>query len=81
MMEQNTFRTMMLLGGIITLGITMTSLFVAPLIEADESTQESYQLVMGKEMGVGTHHEDHLTIFEALLFSIEGKSRGNVRHY
>lgn len=81
MLETNTFRTMMLIGGVLLAGLLFTSFFAAPIVEVDQSIKTSYQSVMGKEVGRETIHEDHLTIYELLLFNVEGRSRSSVRHY
>lgn len=81
MAEKNTFRSMMLMGGIITLAIFITTFFAAPVIEANQSVKVSYELVMGCDFGADTKYPDHLTMYEAMMYSIEGKTRGSVRHY
>lgn len=81
MFENNAFRTFMLIGSIILMGITVGGFFAAPLVEADATTKSSYKTVMGAEVGVDTTHPNHLTLYEALVFGIEGKSRGTVRFY
>lgn len=81
MAETNVFRSMMLVGSVITLGIFITTFFTAPIIEADAEIKHSYKLVTGFDVGAQTTHPDHLTLYEGLMYSIEGKARGSVRHY
>lgn len=81
MMEKNVFRSMMLVGSILTLGIIIGSFFYAPAIKVDNTTNRNYTMVMGHEATENRHHDDSLTLYETLMFSIEGKSRARVRHY
>lgn len=81
MLENNVFRSMMLVGGMITLGLFVTFFFAAPAVRVDQPIKSTYYQVMGEKVGEDTHHEDHLTVYEMILYNIEGRSRAKVKHY
>ncbi|MGX1195877.1 hypothetical protein [Metabacillus sp. SLBN-84] len=77
MLEANTFRSMMLIGGVMSLAIIIACFFTAPMVPVDEQSKENYEKVMNADLG----DVDHLTGYQAILFTIEGRTRGAVEHY
>lgn len=77
MLESNTFRSMMLIAGVMTLGIFIIGFFTAPLISIDERDRMHYENVMNEDLG----DAEHLTGYQALQFSIQGKNIGVREHY
>lgn len=77
MMEANAFRSMMLVGGVITLAILIACFFTAPLVPIDNQAKANYENVMNDDVG----DADHLTGYQAVRFSVLGKTRGSVQHY
>lgn len=77
MLEANTFRSMMLVCGFITLSTLIACFFTTPLISVDERAKKNYENVMHEDLGDATH----LTGYQAVRFSLQGKTRGNVQHY
>lgn len=78
MLENNAFRSYMLVGGIMTLAMFLIMFFKIPLIDIDESAKANYENVMNVELDADT---DSLTAYQAVLYSIQGKTRGRVNHY
>ena len=74
MLESNTFRTMMLVGGVIICGLVFVGFFKMPMVELDPSIPEEKRIVeyMGKE---------ELSAFDVTMYYIKAKPRGDVRHY
>lgn len=78
MLEANTFRSMMLVGGVMSLAALVACFFVIPFIEVNAQEKTNYENVMSVDLEEDT---DSLTAYQALLFTIQGKTRGNVQHY
>lgn len=78
MLEANTFRSMMLVCGVVVLAILVACFFTAPLVPISSSEKTMYENVTNHTLDAGT---THLTGYEAVLFSLQGRSRGNVQHY
>lgn len=77
MLESNTFRSMMLVGGVMSLAIIVAAFFAAPLVPIDAKAKANYENIMQADLG----DADHLTGYQAILFSVHGKTRGSVDHY
>jgi len=77
MLEANTFRSMMLVGGVMSLAIIIACFFVAPLVPVDAQAKANYEKIMGAELG----DANHLTGYQAILFTVQGKARGTTEHY
>lgn len=77
MLESNTFRSMMLMGGVMSLAVILACFFVAPLVPVDAQAKANYENVMREDLG----DADHLTGYQAILFSVQGMTRGSVEHY
>lgn len=77
MLEANTFRSMMLVGGVITLAALIACFFVSPLVPVDEQAKSNYENIMNADLG----DRDHLTGYQAILFTVEGRTRGSTDHY
>lgn len=77
MLEANTFRSMMLVCGVFVLSILIACFFVAPLVPIDDQAKTNYENVMHADLG----DAEHLTGYQALMFTVQGNNRGNVRHY
>lgn len=77
MLEANTFRSMMLVAGVVTVALLIALFFTAPMVPVDEQAKTNYENVMNVELG----DADHLTGYQAIWFSIQGKTRGAVEHY
>lgn len=74
MLESNTFRMMMMIGGVIIFGVVLVGFFKMPMVELDPSIPEEKRIVeyMGKE---------ELSAFDVAMYYIKAKPRGNIRHY
>lgn len=77
MLEANTFRSTMLIGSVLIVALFVTSFFTIPIISMDASMKDSYERVTHEALG----DAEHVTMYQALMFSIQGKTRGSVRHY
>ena len=77
MLEANTFRSMMLVGGVVVAALLIAMFFTAPMVPVDEQAKTNYENVMDTDLG----DADHLTGYQAILFSVQGKTRGAVEHY
>jgi hypothetical protein len=77
MLETNTFRSMMLVGGVMSLAIIIACFFAAPLVPVDAQAKSNYEKIMGADLG----DANHLTGYQAILFTVQGKTRGTVEHY
>lgn len=77
MLEANAFRNMMLIGGVVVVAIVIACFFKAPLVPLDEQAKTNYENVMHADLG----DADSLTGYQAVLFTIQGKTRGAVEHY
>lgn len=77
MLEANTFRSMMLIGGVMSLAVIIACFFATPLVPVDEQAKRNYENVMHEDLG----DADHLTGYQAILFSVQGKTRGTTEHY
>lgn len=77
MLEANTFRSMMLVGGVVTAALLITLIFTAPVVDVDEASRTNYENVMKADLDGA----DHLTGYQAVMFSIKGKTRGATDHY
>lgn len=78
MLEDNVFRVMMMVGGIVFAGALATFLFLTPIMVVTPDEKVMYEKVMQVDL---PDDRDKLTPIEALQFSLKGKVRGNVRHY
>lgn len=78
MLENNVFRLMMMVGGVMFAAALVTMLFVVPMMDVTPQQKDMYEKVMRVEL---EDDRDQLTVFEALSFTLKGKVRGNVRHY
>ncbi|MCR6108713.1 hypothetical protein HXA34_20665 [Salipaludibacillus agaradhaerens] len=76
-MEANTFRSMMLIGGVMVLAVVTACFFTVPIVEVDNQSKYHYEAVMNDDLG----DADHLTGYQAIVFSVQGKIRGTVEHY
>lgn len=77
MLESNTFRSMMLILGVITTALFVTGFFVAPLVELDGAAQSNYERVMNESLD----GEDHITAYQALQFTLKGRVIGAKEFY
>ncbi|MCC2252084.1 hypothetical protein JUJ52_19305 [Virgibacillus sp. AGTR] len=77
MLESNTFRSMMLVGGVMSLAIIIACFFATPLVPIDGKAKTNYENVMAADLG----DTEHLTGYQSILFAIKGKTRGSVDHY
>lgn len=85
MMENNIFRVMMLVGGVMVTAVILSAVFVLRTIPLGDGSAASiqnghamYEAVMREEL---PDDAEKLTLYEAARFSVKGKVRGNVRHY
>lgn len=67
----------MLIGGVMSLAVIIACFFVAPLVPVDAQAKANYENVMGADLG----DADHLTGYQAVLFTVQGKTRGATEHY
>jgi hypothetical protein len=77
MLEANTFRSMMLVGGVMSLAVIIACFFTAPLVPVDAQAKTNYENIMDADLG----DADHLTGYQAILFTIQGKTRGTTEHF
>lgn len=77
MLEANTFRSMMLIGGVMSLAIIIACFFTAPLVPVDAQSKANYENIMKEDIG----DADHLTGYQAVLFTVQGRTRGATEHY
>lgn len=81
MLEANTFRMMMLIGGVMTVATLVILFFVHPIVDLDENGKQNYENVMNVELEPNEDGEYGLSAYQAIKFSIQGKIRGSVSHY
>lgn len=85
MLEANTFRTMMMLSGIISVALIVLGVFTLPVVPIEGSSVTNYTLLTGNTpdsiSGSGANATADLTVYEALSYSVKGMLRGNVSHY
>ena len=77
MLEANTFRSYLMIGGIMVFAVLLYFLFSAPLVAMDDSHKADYE----NAMNVSLEDRSDLTVYEALLFLMEAKSRAKLNHY
>ena len=77
MLESNTFRSMMLVLGMIVIGLLLYFIFVHPTIPLDASSTDVYSRLMG----VNTESETSITVYQAISFYLKAKSRSFIGHY
>lgn len=77
MLEANTFRSMMLVGGVMALAVIIACFFTAPIVSVDAQAKKNYENLMGADLA----GKNHLTGYQALLFMTEGKIRGTTVNY
>lgn len=77
MLESNTFRSFMLILGVMVFGMSLMFFFKYPVVKLDEDNlqNEAYNQVMLDE------DKTELTPFDITLFYVKGKPRGDVKHY
>ena len=77
MLESNTFRSLMLILGVIIMGMALIFFFRYPVVEFDEHNieNEHYNRLMLSE------DKTELTPFDITLYYIKAKPRSDVRHY
>lgn len=78
MLESNTFRNMMLIGGVMSLAVILACFFVTPIVEIDAQAKKNYENVMHATLDDDV---DRLTGYQAIMYSIKGKTRGTTEHY
>ena len=71
----------MVIGGVIILATIVGGFFYFPAVPIDQPTKDAYHSVMGTTVGVDTYHENALTMFETIVFNVEGRSRSRVQFY
>lgn len=77
MLETNTFRSIMLVLGIMVFGMSFMFFFKYPVVKFDEGNIENEhynRLMLGED-------KSELTPFDITLFYIKAKPRGDVKHY
>lgn len=77
MLEANTFRSMMMIGGVMTVAVIIACFFTIPMVEVDERAKSHYEIIMDADLG----DADHLTGYQAVMFTVQGKIRGGTNHY
>lgn len=77
MLEANTFRSMMLIGSIIIVGLLM-GFMISPVIELDADQKASYNSYMVDELGVNEHK---ISGFQAMNFVVKAMPRAKVKKY
>lgn len=77
MLEANTFRSMMLIGGVMSLAVIIACFFAAPLVPVDAQAKANYEKIMVDDLG----DAEHLTGYQAIMFVVQGKTRGSVDQY
>lgn len=77
MLESNTFRSSMLILGMMLLGMSLIFFFRYPVIKFDEDNiaNESYNQLMLNE------DKEVLTPFDITLYYVKAIPRSNVKHY
>ena len=77
MLESNTFRSLMLILGVIIMGMALIFFFRYPVVKFDENNieNEHYNRLMLSE------DKTELTPFDIALYYIKAKPRSDVRHY
>lgn len=78
MLEANTFRSMMLVGGVMTLALILAGIFTIPAVDMSAQEKTNYENVMNIDLDDDV---TKLTVSESLMFYIKGSVRGNVNHY
>lgn len=78
MLESNTFRSMMLVLGMIVIGLLLYFIFVHPTIPLDASSTDVYSRLMGVDI---SESETSITVYQAISFYLKAKSRSFVGHY
>lgn len=78
MLEDNTFRSFMLIGSVIVVAAVMTLFFTLPLVDITPDGKDTFENVMNVELDADT---TTLTGYQTLMFSIKGKTRANTLHY
>lgn len=81
MLESSAFRMFMAIGGVIILASIVAGFFYFPAVPVDQPVKDAYHSVMGGTVGIDTHHENHLTMYETIVFNVEGRSRSRVQFY
>lgn len=77
MLESNTFRSSMLVLGIMLLGMSLMFFFRYPVVKFDEGNiaNEPYNQFMLSE------NKEELTPFDITLYYVKAIPRSNVKHY
>lgn len=77
MFESNTFRSFMLVAGVIIFGVSLIFFFKFPVVKFDENDthNETYHQMMMIE------DKTELTPFDITLFYVKAIPRGDVKHY
>lgn len=79
MLESNSFRLYMLMGGVVVGALIIGMVFAFPMVEiSDSATRAAYENVTGNELSAD---KSHLTMYEAIMFKMEADPRSNVRAY
>ena len=80
MLEQNSFRTFMLIGGVIITAVLVGFIFMMPIQEIDAEMRDVYERTMRVELSED-EVEDGLTMYQVVRFNLEAKVRGRVGQY
>lgn len=88
MMESNTFRLYMMIGGIVVGALLIGLVFLAPVKDVPKDTRVMVERVMEKDFPSDRLYTSgpyaqgvSLTTYEMMTFYIKGSIRGNTRHY
>lgn len=88
MLESNTFRMYMMMGGVAVSGVLIALLFLAPVKDVPQPTRVMYEGVMETQFSndrlikTGPNVNGvSLTTYEMITFYVRGAIRGNTRHY
>lgn len=77
MLESNTFRVMLLMGGLGVFGAIVVLALMLPVVPIDAADKQGFELIMGKDIGDATA----VTAYDALWYTVKGLIRGDISHY
>lgn len=78
MLEHNTFRSMMMLAGVVVVGLLSGLFFKVPIVDITDQNRIQYENVMNVTLDDDV---DKLTAYDTLLYSLKARERGSVDHY